>query len=86
LGLGVGPALTQVGTVNLFMPAGPVRLGPGAARTEQIAIGLPESLSPVARHHVFAPIYATDLHVIIVTAAKSRPTAKARRRKQGSAE
>jgi hypothetical protein len=86
MGLGAAPVLTEIGSVGLFMPGGPVRLEPGAARTEQIAVVLPEGLSPVARHHAFAPVYATDLHIVIVTAAKRSPPAKARRRKQGTAE
>ena len=86
IGLGAAPVLTQIGTVGLFMPSGPVRLEPGAIRTEQIAVALPKELSPVARHHVFAPVYTTDLHIVIVTAAKRPPTAKVTRRKQGPAE
>lgn len=86
MGLSVAPALTQIGTLALFMPKGPVRLAPGEIRTEQIAVALPEGLSPVSRHHAFAPVYASDLHILIVTAAKGPPPAKARRRKQGTAE
>jgi len=86
MGLGAAPVLTQIGTVGLFMPGGPVRLEPGATRTEQVAVALPEGLSPAARHHAFAPVYASDLHIVIVTAAKRPAPAKARRRKQGTAE
>ena len=86
MGLAAAPVLTPVGTVSLFMPGGPVRLEPGEARTEQVAVALPEGLSPVARHHAYAPVYASDLHIVIVTAAKRPPPAKSRRRKQGTAE
>ena len=86
IGISAAPVLAQVGTVGLFMPGGPVRLEPGATRTEQVAVALPEGLAPVARHHAFVPVYAADLHMVVVTAAKRAPAPKARRRKQGTSE
>ncbi|MBX3484894.1 hypothetical protein [Phenylobacterium sp.] len=79
------PALTPFGVVELAMPAGPQRLEPGAARTVEVSMTLPEGLSPTARYHAFAPVYASDLHIVIVTAAKPRAPGKAARRTKGAA-
>jgi hypothetical protein len=76
LGLTEGPAVIKVGTAELSMPNGPASLAPGASATLTIEIALPEGLAPAARHHVFAPVYASDLHVAIVTAAKSHGAAR----------
>jgi hypothetical protein len=78
------PLLKEVGFVDIAMPAGPLILGPGDQQTVPLALTLPEALAPVARHHVFAPVYGADLHIIIVTAAKARPRARSARRTQGA--
>lgn len=85
-GLAARPSLTQVGSLGIFMPGGLVRLEPGETRAAQVAVAIPDGLSPVARHHAFAPVYAADLHILIVTAAKRPPPAKGRRRKEGTGE
>jgi hypothetical protein len=80
LGLAPRPAMVEAGAVELSMPGGPVQLPPGGAVTLDIDVVLPGALSPTARHHVFAPVYAADLHIVVVTAAKPGPPAKAGRR------
>jgi hypothetical protein len=84
LGLAPRPALIEVGGVDLSMPGGPARLEPGATLTTDVEIALPEGLAPVARHHVFAPVYAADLHIVIVTAAKQLAPARRVRRSKGA--
>jgi hypothetical protein len=78
------PSTVEVGSVELSMPGGPVILAPGEARTLRVAVALPDGLSPVARHHLFAPVYVADLHIVIVTAAKSLAPARRKRRTQGA--
>ena len=72
--------LVEVGAVEISMPGGPADLAPGASRTEKVSIALPETLSPLARYHVFAPLYGADLHLVIVTATKTRVPARRGRR------
>jgi hypothetical protein len=80
-GLARRPALLDVGEVELSMPDGPVALPPGGAETLAVDVALPERLSPTARYHVFAPVYAAELHIVVVTAAKpgAAPSGRARR-------
>ncbi|WGM40656.1 hypothetical protein [Caulobacter sp. NIBR1757] len=85
LGLVETPSLAEVGRIDLDMPNGPTRLEVGALRTEPLTVTLPDELSPVARYHVFAPVYGTDLHLVIVTAAKPGLPGKAKPRKQEKA-
>ncbi|HEX7887266.1 MAG TPA: hypothetical protein VF474_14915 [Phenylobacterium sp.] len=79
------PTLKAAGEVTLGMPSGPLHLEPGASRTSAVSVTLPDKLPATARHHVFVPLYDTDLHLVIVTAAKSRPPGKGGTRKQGAA-
>jgi hypothetical protein len=64
------PALEPFGELELAMPGGPIQLQPGAAAVVEVAVRLPHGLSPTRRYHTFAPLYASDLHIVIVTAAK----------------
>jgi hypothetical protein len=74
------PVLAPFGAAKLAMPDGAHVLNPGETVTARVSIELPERLSPTARYHLFAPLYAADLHIIIVTAAKSpSPATPARR-------
>jgi hypothetical protein len=79
-GLARRPALVDVGEVALSMPGGPVTLAPGDAATVEVQVRLPETLSVTARYHVYAPLYAADLHIVVVTTAKPAPPARASRR------
>jgi hypothetical protein len=64
------PALAPFGDLELAMPGGPAQLDPGRALACELAVRLPAGLSASARYHAFAPVYASDLHIIVVTAAK----------------
>ena len=78
------PTLVPFGVLKLAMPGGAQVLQPGEARSAEVSASLPKDLSPVARYHTFAPLYAADLHIVIVTGAKSSPTpAKPARRPKG---
>jgi hypothetical protein len=79
------PALVPFGAVELSMPGGPEHLQPGEARAVQVTAKLPKTLSPIARYHLFAPLYAADLHIVVVTAAKPPITAKPAPRTKGAA-
>jgi hypothetical protein len=78
-GLARRPALVDVGEAALTMPGGPTHLAPGAVAIVEIDVALPEGLSPTARYHLFAPVYAADLHIVVVTAAKPGRPARGRR-------
>lgn len=58
------------GTLGLAMPDGAEQLDSGATRTLSLSVALPATLSPTARYHAFAPVYGSDLHIVIITAAK----------------
>lgn len=77
------PTLVPFGAVKLAMPGGPQVLQPGEARSAEVAASLPKTLSPVARYHLFAPLYAADLHVVVITGAKSPRPANPVRRSKG---
>jgi hypothetical protein len=64
------PALVPFGVIELAMPGGPAALAPGATLAAPISLKLPEHLSASARYHSFPPVYASDLHIVVVTAAK----------------
>lgn len=64
------PALESFGELELAMPGGPRPLEPGGAVTIEIAVRLPARLAATARYHAFVPVYAEDLHIVVVTAAK----------------
>jgi hypothetical protein len=84
LGLSAKPALVEVGKIDLSLSAGPTSLAPGQTLILDVIVGLPGRLSPVARHHVFAPVYGADLHIVIVTAAKPHPPATPAKSKSGA--
>jgi hypothetical protein len=86
LGLDRGPVLVDAGFVELSMPRGVPQLPAGGTALVEMEIMAPDGLSPVARYHVFAPVYAEDLHLVIVTAAKAEPTAKRPRARKGDAK
>lgn len=65
------PNLVAAGTLQLTLAAGAQVLAPGEARTLAVVVGLTKPLSPTARYHLYAPLYTADLHVVIVTAAKT---------------
>jgi hypothetical protein len=73
------------GALGLTIPGGPQRLEPGTSRTVPVTLKLPKGLSPTARYHAFAPLYASDLHIVIVTAAKPPPAVPRARRTKGTA-
>ena len=77
------PTLLPFGAVQLAMPGGPQVLQPGEARSAEVSASLPKTLSPVARYHLFAPLYAVDLHVVVITGAKSPRPANPVRRSKG---
>jgi hypothetical protein len=64
------PALVPFGVLELAMPAGGVALAAGATWAGPVSLKLPKTLSASARYHCFAPVYASDLHIVVVTAAK----------------
>ena len=71
------PNLVAAGTVQIGLAKGPEVLAPGEARTLGVTVGLGNPLSPTARYHLYAPVYAADLHIVFVTAAKT-PTSTPR--------
>ena len=71
-------------TGDLSQPSGPQVLAPGEKRVIAVEVALPEALSPTARYHLFAPLYAADLHIVIVTAAKSAAPPRTPRRTRGA--
>jgi len=83
-GRGSVPPLKSFGTAELGQPAGRQVLAPGETRVVAVELTLPTPLSPTARYHLMAPLYAADLHIVIVTAAKSAPPSP-RRRTRGAA-
>lgn len=73
------------GTLELAMPDGAEKLDPGASLTLSISLALPPTLSPTARYHAFAPVYDSDLHVMIITAAKPPLPHRSAKRKGAAA-
>ena len=67
------PALVPFGSMTISMPGGAERLEPGGARAIEIATFLPDNLVQTVRYHAFAPVYAAELHLVVVTAAKPPP-------------
>lgn len=65
------PSLIRAGVVELRQPAGPRWLPPGETQVLSLELALPDGLAPGARYHAFIPLYANDLHLVIVTATKS---------------
>jgi hypothetical protein len=84
IGRETAPTLTPFGTGDLSQPGGPQVLAPGEKRVIAVEVALPEALSPTARYHLFAPLYAADLHIVIVTAAKSAAPPRTPRRTRGA--
>ncbi|HEY2594952.1 MAG TPA: hypothetical protein VGK33_13735 [Chloroflexota bacterium] len=74
--IGRTPNLAPDGEAELASPNGPLSLAPGESSFATLALKLPEGMSPTDRYHVFAPLYASDLHIVIVTAAKPRRVRK----------
>lgn len=64
------PNLVRAGVVDLRQPGGARRLAPGETQVLTLEISLPDDLKPGARYHAFVPLYANDLHLVIVTATK----------------
>jgi hypothetical protein len=77
--------LKPFGTAGLKQPGGPQPLAPGESRIIAVELALPDGLTQTARYHLLAPLYTADLHVVIVTAAKSAGPPKAARRTKGVA-
>jgi hypothetical protein len=76
---GPRPVLVEAGSARLSMPEGPARLDPGQSLTLPLEMAPPDGLSATERYHLFAPVYAVDLHIVLVTAAKpsgQRPRAR----------
>jgi len=71
------PALVPFGVLELAMPAGGMALAAGATWTGPVSLKLPKKLAASARYHCFAPVYASDLHIVVVTAAKPPMPAQA---------
>lgn len=85
LGRNQAPTLIPFdGTLGLALPDGAERLDPGATRTLSVSLALPATLSPTARYHAFAPVYGSDLHIVIITAAKP-PTSGRSAKTRGTA-
>jgi hypothetical protein len=85
IGREAAPNLKPFGTAGLKQPDGQQVLTPGENRVIAVELTLPSGLSPTARYHLFAPLYAADLHLVIVTAAKSVAPRRAARRSKGAA-
>jgi hypothetical protein len=85
IGRETAPKLTPFGTAGLKQPGGRQELPPAQALVASVELTLPEGLAPTARYHLFAPVYAADLHLVIVTAAKSAAPPRAARRTKGAA-
>lgn len=85
LGRVAAPALKPFGSAQLSMPGGAEHLQPGEARTALVAVRLPHGLAMTARYHLFAPLYAADLHIVVVTATKHAIRAKSAPRTKGAA-
>ena len=84
IGRETAPKLTPFGTAELSQPGGQQVLAPGETRVIALELALPNPLSPTARYHLFAPLYAADLHIVIVTAAKSAAPPRTPRRTRGA--
>lgn len=67
------PALVPAGEITISMPGGAERLNPGETRTVEMSVFLPEDLDQTARYHAFPPVYAEEVHLVVVTAAKPPP-------------
>jgi hypothetical protein len=78
------PVLIPFGVLEMAMLGGPTELAPGSAFVATVALTLPANLSPTARYHTFAPVYAADLHIVVVTAAKSPVMARSARKSTGA--
>lgn len=78
------PNLIAAGTAQLSMVMGAQVLAPGEARILTVVLSLTKGLSATARYHLYAPLYAADLHLVIVTAAKT-PTPAPRTTKGAAA-
>ena len=85
IGRETAPKLKPFGTAGLKQPGGRQALGPAETRVISVELRLPDGLSTTARYHIFAPLYAADLHIVIVTAAKSAALPRAARRTKGAA-
>jgi hypothetical protein len=85
IGRETAPKLTTFGTADLSQPGGPQALAPGETRVIPVQLTLHNPQSPTARYHLFVPLYAADLHIVIVTAAKSAAPPRAARRSKGAA-
>lgn len=64
------PNLVHAGVLELRQPGGARRLAPGETQVLTLELSLPDGLRPAARYHAFVPLYANDLHLVIVTATK----------------
>ena len=74
--IGRTPNLAPAGEVELTSPNGALSLAPGESGFATLTVKLPGGMSATDRYHVFAPLYASDLHIVIVTAAKPRTVPK----------
>ena len=70
-GLALTASMANAKEFKLTLATGPQVLAPGETRTLAVVVGLTKPLSPTARYHLYAPIYTADLHIVIVTAAKT---------------
>jgi hypothetical protein len=84
--IGRAPNLAPAGEVEMAAPDGPLSLAPGESGSAALSVQLPEGMSPTDRYHVFAPLYARDLHLVIVTAAKPHDVAKPSGSAKGATE
>lgn len=73
------PDLVHAGVADLRQAGGARRLAPGETLVLSLELSLPDDLKPGARYHAFVPLYANDLHLVIVTATKpvAAPPARA---------
>lgn len=83
-GRGAAPTLVSFGTAQLDQPGGARVVAPGEAQVVAVTLALPKGLAPSARYHLFAPLYAASLHLVIVTAAKTTATAVTPKRTKGA--
>jgi hypothetical protein len=78
------PVLIPFGTLEMSMLGGPLALEPGATLVATVELKLPATLAPSARYHTFAPVYASDLHIVVVTAAKPLVMVRSARKPTGT--
>ncbi|MEM7613481.1 MAG: hypothetical protein AAF245_00450 [Pseudomonadota bacterium] len=77
--------LTEVGTVRIDMPKGPLTVAPGETQIARLSATWEVDLDPVRRYRAFVPVFGSELELAIITASKPearKPAAPAGGRKR----